>query len=276
MQDQRQKRAGEREAGSAGAAGAALPSLFISHGAPDLLISRHPARDFLAGLAATLPRPAGIVVVSAHWQTRGLAVSRPGRLATIHDFHGFPAALYEIDYPATATPELVGRLEQALAGAPLGPLQRAERGLDHGAWAPLALIYPRADIPVVQLSLPRAAPADLYDLGRRLAPLRAAGILIIGSGGVVHNLMELARDGTPAPDWAVAFDDWVGERLAAGDRAKLFDFQRQAPQAFRAHPTDEHLLPLFIAWGAGGERPEVRRLYSGFAYGSVALTCYAF
>ncbi len=250
-----------------------LPSLFVSHGAPDLLLHPTvPAHRFLAGLAGTMPRPRAVVVISAHWQGEVPLVDTSPRPTTIHDFGGFPAALFEMRYPAPGDPSLAARVLDLLRDwSPRGQ----QRGLDHGAWAPLRLAFPDAELPVVQLSLlHRGSPTDHLDLGRALAPLRADQVLILGSGSATHNLGELSAG--DAPGWATTFDDWLAERLAAGASDDLCDYRRLAPQATRCHPTEEHLLPLFVALGAAGAHAGGRPLHRSFTYGSLSMAAYAF
>lgn len=248
-----------------------LPSLFISHGSPMLALQPGASGPALAALARALPRPKAIVVVSAHWESRKLLVMSNPHPQTWHDFHGFPPALYAVHYPAPGEPALA----QRLAGL-LGARLDEQRPFDHGAWVPLALMYPQAEIPVVQVSLPsQAGPALQLKVGQALAQLREEGILLIGSGSITHNLGEL--DWHAGPDavepWALAFRDWVVEQLKAGDEAALVDYRRQAPFAVRNHPSDEHLLPLFFAMGAG-ERFGI--VHQGFTLGALWMDIYRF
>jgi 4,5-DOPA dioxygenase extradiol len=257
-----------------------LPTLFVSHGSPMLAIEDSPARRFLQGLGNALPRPSAILVASAHWEsTGGPAVSLAPQPETIHDFGGFPRVLYDLDYPAPGAPELGEKaalmLEQA--GHTVGRSPR--RGLDHGAWVPLKLMYPDANIPVTQVSVLRGAtPANHEHLGQALAALRDEGVLVIGSGSLTHNLYEF-RGGTidaPVPEWVSEFGAWMVEKLHAGDREALRGYRSLAPSAARNHPTEEHLLPLFIAMGAAGEGAVAKRLHTSHEYGVLAMDVYAF
>lgn len=248
-----------------------LPSLFISHGSPMLALQPGASGPALASLARTLPRPNAIVLVSAHWESRELLVMGSAQPQTWHDFHGFPAALYAVRYPAPGEPALARRVA-GLLNARLD----TQRPFDHGAWVPLSLMYPEADIPVIQLSLPSHAGPDLQlRVGRALAALRAEGMLLVGSGSITHNLGEL--DWHAGPDavepWAMAFRDWVVARLQANDQAALLDYRQQAPFALRNHPSDEHLLPLFFAMGAG-ERFGI--VHQGFTLGALGMDIYRF
>ncbi|WP_439888205.1 DODA-type extradiol aromatic ring-opening family dioxygenase [Pseudomonas sp. MBLB4123] len=253
-----------------------LPSLFISHGSPMLALEPGASGPALARLAGQLPRPRAILVVSAHWESADLRVTGAARPATWHDFRGFPAQLYAVQYPAPGDPRLAEQIAERLNVAGLPTDLDAERPLDHGAWVPLSLMYPAADIPVVQLSLPsEQGPALQSRIGRALADLRKQDVLLIGSGSITHNLGELDWHAGPETiePWAQAFRDWMVDRLAAGDDAALHDYRRLAPQALRNHPSDEHLLPLFFARGAGGA---FRVEHSGFTHGALGMDIYSF
>lgn len=253
-----------------------LPSLFISHGSPMLELEPGASGPALARLAAEMERPKAIVVVSAHWESQGLRVSSHPHPKTWHDFGGFPAALYAVQYPAPGQPELAGEVARLLHAAGLPAELDAQRPFDHGAWVPLSLMYPRADIPVVQVSLPsHLGPALQTRVGRALADLRAQGVLLIGSGSITHNLGELdwrAGPETITP-WAREFRDWIVDKLQAGNDAALDDYRRQAPNAARNHPSDEHLLPLYFARGAGGTFGIV---HQGFTLGALGMDIYRF
>lgn len=254
-----------------------LPSLFVSHGAPDLALADLPAARFLAELGESLPRPRAILVVSAHWERPVPAITTSPAPATIHDFLGWPRELYGLRYPAPGAPWLAERVAGLLAEAGLPLAADPARGLDHGAWVPLRLGWPAADIPVAQLALIRGGDARAHlALGRALAPLRAEGVLVLGSGAAVHNLGTLAPEGTPPPAWARAFDAWLAEALAAGVHEALCQFPATPPTARAAHPSPEHLMPLFVALGAGGEDGAAVRLHDSWSYGSLSMAAYAF
>lgn len=256
-----------------------LPTLFLSHGSPMLAIEDSSAGRFLDGLGAQLPRPRAIVVASAHFECERPSVGAAAQPATVHDFGGFPPELYQIRYPAPGAPELAEDIAERLSEAGLAPGIRLNQGLDHGVWVPLRRSYPQADIPVVPLSVnPRADAAYHFALGRTLAPLRDDGVLVIGSGGFVHNLRDLdwAHRDAPMPPWAAEFAAWMCERLEAHDIEALLDWERQAPNPRKAHPTVEHLMPLFVALGAGGESAPVRSLHRSHEFGSLALDAFAF
>ena len=248
------------------------PSVFVSHGSPMVAVERDAYTEALEAFGRAV-RPRALVVVSAHWQTRGgVAITSAERHQVIHDFGGFPEALYRLDYPAPGDPALaddvVGRLGAAGFASRLDP----DRGIDHGVWIPLRIAWPDGAIPVVQVSLPEMPPQDLLRLGQALAPLRGQGVLVLGSGGIVHNLGQLdwARKHAAPHPWAVAFDAWMAERIARGDVAGLAAYRETAPQARRAAPTTEHLDPLFVALGAAGGDP-AETLFAGFHHGSLGM-----
>jgi 4,5-DOPA dioxygenase extradiol len=252
-------------------------SLFISHGAPTLPLSGLPARGFLAELGQTLARPRAIVVVSPHWLTRERAVKSPPRFRTWHDFSGFPEALYSLEYDAPGEARTRDRVRELLSQAGLAAVASDDLKLDHGVWVPLLLMFPQADVPIVQVSATWDTPRDYFAVGRALAPLAADGVLLVGSGGLVHNLREVVMheggDGAPVPDWAQGFADWTDAGLRAGDWESLFDYRARTPLAARAHPTEDHFLPLFFAGGAGGAATS---LHDSFALGSLSMATYGF
>jgi len=255
------------------------PALFISHGAPTLAIDDSPAARFLSRLGERLPHPRGIVVASAHWETDTPCVTTAPHPETIHDFGGFPQELHEIRYPAPGAPELAVRVRTLLQGSRFSCDGDAERGLDHGAWVPLSLMFPAAEVPVIQVSIqPEDGPAHHRDLGRALAQLRDEGVLVIGSGSLTHNLGEFfarAADAQP-PAWTVAFRDWIAGCLSAGDTAALIDYRARAPEAARNHPTEEHLLPLFVALGAGGRPARGSNLHTSYSHGVLSMDVWRF
>jgi 4,5-DOPA dioxygenase extradiol len=256
-----------------------LPSLFISHGSPMLALEPSPARDFLSGLGASLPRPKAIVVASAHWETVHPRLSAMPVNDTIHDFHGFPPALYAIRYPAPGNAALAQRIAALLAAAGLDATLDPARGLDHGAWVPLSLMYPAHDIPVLQVSLqPQFGAAHHLRLGHALAELATNDVLVIGSGSFTHNLRRLRRvepDAPPPPD-VVAFVDWMHAALQQNRIDDLLAWRTDAPYAEAQHPTDEHLLPLFVALGAAGDGVRATRLHASTTYGALRMDAYTF
>lgn len=253
-----------------------LPSIFVSHGAPSLAIEKNDTVEFLRGLGTELGRPRAILCVSAHWTTRVPTLSAAERPETIYDFGGFPAELYRVRYDAPGAPRLAARAAELLNAASVETEVSPERGLDHGAWVPLSLMYPAADVPVTQLSVqPSAGASEHFRVGRALAPLRREGVLILATGGATHNLYQLGR-GAEAPDWAARFDEWLDEKILGGSYEELLDYRRLAPHAELAHPTDEHLLPLFVAAGAAGRNAPGRGLHRGWTHGSLSMAAYAF
>ncbi len=228
---------------------ARMPVLFLAHGSP-FLLANQPWVDELAAWARALPRPRAILMISAHWENAPLAIGAVHRAPLIYDFYGFPAEFYRLQYPSPGAPELATRVVELLQ--PSRELVFApERGLDHGAYVPLIAMYPEADIPVLQISLPSMDPRTLLAVGQELAPLRDEGVLIVGSGFLTHNLRELdPRPGAPIPAWARGFDDWIGDVLARQDVDALLDYRAQAPSVPRVLPTHEHFVPVIVAQGA--------------------------
>lgn len=253
-----------------------LPTYFISHGAPTLILEDGPTCAFLRDLGRSLARPRVVLVVSAHWETDRPTLSAATAPETIHDFYGFPETLYRIRYGAPGAPAVAAEAARLLNAAGIPSDIDAARGLDHGAWVPLMLMYPDADIPVLQLSIqPQSGTAHHVAVGRALAPLRDEGVLILASGGAVHNLRALAWNRAGAPEtWAQGFDDWLLQRLESGAVDDLVAYRERAPGAVRAHPRDEHLMPLFVAVGAAGENAVGERVHHGFEHGSLSMAAF--
>ena len=235
---------------------ASTPVLFVSHGSPLFAVQPGLAGPALAAWAqahAPAAQLRGIVLMSPHWMRRGIGVMSAPQPATWHDFGGFPPALYALHYPAVGSPALAREVLDLLQAAGLPAVADPDRPFDHGCWVPLMHLYPGANVPVVQVALPvPAGPADIHALGRALAPLREQGILLVGSGSMTHNLHELRREDGPTEPYVTAFCNWVHETLMAGDLPALLDYRARAPHALRAHPSDEHFLPLYFALGAAG------------------------
>lgn len=257
-----------------------LTPLFVPHGAPTFALRPGAAGAALAAMAATLPLPRAVVIISPHWDTEVPTVGTADRLETIHDFSGFPEELYRLRYPASGCREAADEVVATLAASGLTVREDARRGLDHGAWVPLRLMFPDAEVPVVPLSLQsRGGPQRAWLLGRALAPLVDRGFLIVASGNVTHNLRDFQLaylSGGRAPEYVRAFPDWLAERLAANDLPALLDYRRRAPGAVEAHPSDEHLLPLFVALGAAGTGARARRFHAGTDDYVIAMDAYSF
>ena len=256
-----------------------IPTVFVSHGAPTLALEPAQAGAMLARIGSELPRPQSILVVSAHWEAERPTVSTAARPRTIHDFYGFPRELYSLSYGAPGAPRLGQRVTALLAEAGVGCDEAPDRGLDHGAWVPLRYLYPEADVPATQLAVsPSLGAAHHLELGRALAPLADEGALVLGSGGLTHNLREVRFDASPGPvpDWVTAFADWAGTAVTAGDAAALVDYRRRGPHAGRNHPSDEHFLPLLVAMGAAGEGARGRRIPGGVSHGVLAMDAFVF
>ena len=249
-----------------GATAGRMPAIYLSHGAPPL------ADDTLwtgqlADWAGNLPRPASVLMVSAHWESAPLAIGATTTVPLVYDFWGFPERYYQVTYPAPGAPQLADDVRKLLRTAGTPVQDTPDRGLDHGAYVPLAEMYPAAGVPVLQISMPTLDPQQLFGIGRKLAPLRDEGVLIVGSGFFTHNLRALSMDGAVTPVMS-DFDHWGAEALARGDIDALLDFQRKAPAARQAHPRTEHFAPLFVTLGAAsGDLTGARTVIDGFWYG---------
>ena len=257
-----------------------FPSIFVSHGAPSLLLEpEQPAYRFLRNFSAELGRPAAILVVSAHWETAAPTLTTAPRLETIHDFGGFDPALCAMRYTPPGAREVGVRAKELLASAGFDPRLDPQRGIDHGGWVPLALMYPEADVPVAQLSVQsRLGAAHHRRLGQALRPLREEGVLIVASGSLTHNLRAAFHwvPGTSTPEPVTAFSAWVADTLTGPHPEALLEYERQAPQARWNHPTPEHFLPLLVAWGAGTPGATPRRVHASVTLGVLAMDAYVF
>jgi 4,5-DOPA dioxygenase extradiol len=259
---------------------AAQPSLFVPHGAPTLALHPGAAGAALARAGAGLARPRAVIIVSAHWQTEVPTVGSAARPHTIYDFWGFPGELNLIRYPATGCAEASAEVVAALRGAGFLAASDSARGLDHGAWIPLRLMFPDAEVPVVPLSIQVGrGPGHHLAVGRALAPLAARGFLVLGSGNLTHNLGDfqgLHRDAGPIPPYVREFADWIWQRIEAADVPSLLDYRRLAPDAVRAHPQEDHLLPLYVALGAAAGRSAPERVHAGVDNYVLAMDAFAF
>lgn len=243
-----------------------MPAVYLSHGAPPLADDALWTEQ-LSHWATQLPRPRAVLMVSAHWESAPVTLGATETVPLIHDFGGFADRYYDVTYAAPGAPTLASRVRELLGGAGEPMRQEPRRGLDHGAYVPLVQMYPDADVPVLQLSMPTLAPRALMDIGRRLAPLRDEGVLIVGSGFFTHNLSGLTwgSGADEAPGWSREFDHWGAEALALGDVDALLDFEHKAPAGRTAHPRTEHFAPLFVTLGAGeDELSRTRTTIDGF------------
>jgi 4,5-DOPA dioxygenase extradiol len=253
------------------------PALFVSHGAPTLALQPGLLGPKLTQLGEQLADLAAIAVVSAHWQTAGVRVSRARAPETIHDFGGFPPALYQLQYPAPGSPALAEEAGDMLAAAGFPVNFDDERGLDHGAWVPLRYLKPQARTPVFQISLPFDLDARrALQLGRALAPLRRKGVMVMGSGSLTHNLREIEAPDARAEQYATEFTAWIRAELLKRDIDALVDYRRRAPHAVRAHPSEEHFLPLLVALGASDPQDELHVIEGGMTYGVLSMESYVF
>jgi 4,5-DOPA dioxygenase extradiol len=254
-----------------------LPSLFVSHGAPTFAIEPGLAGPKLTALGHALPRPRAVLVVSPHWMTPSPRVSLASRPQTIHDFGGFDPALYEITYPVEGHPELARRALELLAAAGWAPQPDERRGLDHGAWVPLRHMYPAADVPAFQVSLPARLDGDsAWAFGAALAPLAEEGVLIVGSGSLTHNLAEFRSGPGGNEAYAAEFAAWVRDAVVQGDSARLRQTLALAPHAHRAHPTTEHFWPLLVASGAAASVSPATVIEGGITHGVLSMDAFLF
>jgi 4,5-DOPA dioxygenase extradiol len=252
------------------------PVLFISHGAPTFALEPSQLGPQLRALGQLLTNIRAVLVLSPHWQTRGVNVMATAAPETIHDFGGFPAVLSQLQYPAAGAPELAREVGEMLtqAGWPVGTDER--RGLDHGAWVPLMHLLPKADVPVFQVSMPHdLTTASAYQLGQALAPVRDQGVLILGSGSMTHNLYEFRQFAGKPEDYAVEFTQWVRQTVRSKDAQRLIDYRQLAPHALRAHPTEDHFLPLLVAMGASASDEPVTVLNGGIDHSVLSMESYA-
>ncbi len=254
-----------------------MPAVFVSHGSPMVAVQSGPYQNALAEFGRTV-KPKAIVAISAHWGSgTTISITATERNSTIHDFGGFPAALYELTYNAPGSPELATRIAEPLREGGWDAAITHDRGLDHGVWIPLRLMYPAADVPVVALSIPlQLSPEDLYKIGEALTPLRREGVLILGSGGIVHNLRLVHFDDIHhrVEPWAAEFDAWLSHAVLQNNLNVLFNFATAAPHARLAVPTFEHFAPVFPVLGAGGAGV-VSTIYEGFEHGNISMRSFA-
>jgi len=254
-----------------------LPSVFVSHGSPMHALQAGPAGEAWKALAQRLPRPRAILISSAHWETNLPMLTGSEKPETIHDFYNFPEPLYRLRYPASGAPELAQRAQALLKDAGFTAGIDGCRGLDHGAWSPLLYMYPQHDIPVVQISVqPDLGPRHHVELGKAVRKLADEGVLIIGSGHMTHNLRDWGR-GTKEPQpYAREFQEWVRQKLEQKDVDSLVEYRSRSPHGARAHPTDEHFLPLFFALGAAAGNSKPERVYDAIDSGVLAMDAYVF
>lgn len=255
-----------------------LPSVFVSHGAPTMPIEDIPARSFLKGLWRQFPSPRAVLCISAHWETQIPSVNSVERPDTIHDFYGFPEELHKIRYPASGAPDLAERVAVLLKKAGMSCDINTRRGLDHGAWVPLMLMFPNAEIPIVQLSIQHNLdPAKHLELGIALRELSDEGVLVLGSGGAVHPLGYADFwDGKPTDQWAFDFDEWLTKEVVSGDGNSLVNYRKLAPYPERAHPRPDHFMPLLAALGAGGDGAKGKVIHHSWYSGDLGMGAYAF
>ena len=254
-----------------------LPSVFVSHGSPMHALQPGAAGEAWKALAQRLPRPRAILIASAHWETNLPMLTGSAKPETVHDFYNFPEALYRLRYPAPGAPEVAQRAQQLLKDAGFTAGIDGCRGLDHGAWSPLLYMYPKHDIPVVQISVqPGLGPRHHVELGKAVRKLADEGVLIIGSGHMTHNLRDWGRGAKEPQPYAREFQEWVKQKLEEKDIDSLVEYRSRSPHGARAHPTDEHFLPLFFAVGAASGKGKPERVYDAIDSGVLAMDAYLF
>jgi 4,5-DOPA dioxygenase extradiol len=258
-----------------------IPSFFIAHGAPLLAIEDNEYTQFLNNLGRTLPRPKAVVLFSAHWESSAQKVSEVDEYKIIYDFGGFPEALYNIQYPAKGDKPITNEIKELLTKHGVPYKVETERGLDHGAWVVLKMLYPNADIPVISMSVnPHLAPEEQYKIGKSLSTLRANDILIIGSGGTVHNLgaLRMGEDNGQIDEWAIDFDEWLARHLNNWDADSLFKYNSLAPAANMAVPPygNEHFIPIFYAMGAADDGQNATLVHRSYRYGNLSHSVWQF
>lgn len=254
-----------------------MPSLFVSHGAPTFAVEPGLAGAQLAALGRAFGKPRAIVIISPHWMTRDVEISAGAMPKTVHDFGCFPRALYQLTYPARGAPDVAMRVAAVLAASGIAASLNEQQGLDHGAWVPLRYLYPNANVPVVQVSMPAGLDsAGAFKMGRALAPLSEEEVLVIGSGSLTHNLYEFRMGNADKAEYAREFAFWIRQAVLAGDQERLLEALERAPHARRAHPTTEHFVPLLIAAGAARYSLPVTVLNGGVRHGVLAMESYVF
>ncbi|KAK7314858.1 hypothetical protein VNO77_33386 [Canavalia gladiata] len=255
-------------------------TFYISHGSPTLAIDDSiPARKFLKSWKELFPtRPSSILVISGHWDTHVPMVNVVDQNDTIYDFYGFPKEMYKLKYPAPGAPHLARRVKELLLGSGFGDVgEDRKRGLDHGAWVPLKLMYPEANIPVCQLSVSSNRNGTYhYNMGKALAPLKDEGVLIIGSGNATHNLRAIVSRNSPIPPWASGFMSWLNTSLLDGRYEEVNEYEENAPYAKVAHPWPDHFFPLHVAMGAAGEKAKAKIVHDSWDFGTVSYASYGF
>jgi 4,5-DOPA dioxygenase extradiol len=252
------------------------PPVFVSHGSPMTALESGPYAQAVAAFGSSV-NPRAILVISGHWEEPSIRIASGERPELIYDFGGFPRALYELKYEAPGSPELASEVAAELKRAGFNAELDPRRGWDHGVWVPMRLTFPQARIPIVEISLPMMPPEELYKLGHALGSFRATGVLVAGSGGIVHNLrmMNWRDKNAPVDSWAREFQNWVKDRIERRELATLFDYEQQAPHAALAVPTPEHFAPLFPVLGAAGKSPKLHPIFEGIEHANVSMFAFA-
>lgn len=254
-----------------------IPSYFFAHGAPSIVLDNNEYTQLLKDFKENTPRPKAIVLFSAHWEEPVQTIGAADTYETIYDFGGFQEELYKMTYPAKSDLTIVEQIQSLFGEHGIQSVVDTERGLDHGAWAVLKLLYPEADIPVIALSVNRyLSNEQQYQIGKALSHLREQDVLIIGSGGTVHNLRRLSWGADEGEEWAKQFDNWIQDKLESWDTESLFKYHELAPNAGEAVPTSEHFIPLLLAMGTGDSNRQAKLLHRSYQYGNLSLSCWQF
>lgn len=254
-----------------------IPSFFIAHGSPDIVIQEDNYTNFLAKFKDSIEKPRAVLVFTAHWESSVQTISSVSEYDLIYDFGGFSKELYEVKYPAKGNHELAEKIKRLLKEKGIGSIIDNKRGLDHGAWSILKLMYPMGEMPIIQLSVnPYLSNSEQYKIGKSLEDLKDEGVLIIGSGGTVHNLSAVNFYGETIDQWAVEFDDFIKDRIGDWDLEALFKYDSLAPNAKKAVPTNEHFIPLLLAMGVGDELKKGKLLYRDYQFGNLSRSVWKF
>jgi 4,5-DOPA dioxygenase extradiol len=254
-----------------------MPSFFIAHGAPSIVLEDNEYTRFLKNLASLYSQAKAVVLFSAHWESPFQQIGAAKKFETIYDFSGFSPELYQIQYPAVSDEVIAKEIHALFTQHEIPCEMNTRRGLDHGAWAVLQMLYPKADKPVISLSIdPNLSNKEQYRIGKALAYLRERDVLIIGSGGTVHNLRRLDWDATQTNEWALTFDQWIEDKIIKWDTASLFKYEKEAPFAKEAVPRNEHFIPLLLAMGSGDKYRNAVLMHRSYQYGNLSLSCWRF
>ncbi len=254
-----------------------MKSIFVGHGAPTIIWDKNEFTDLLKKYSQTIPKPKAIIIFTAHWESPVQLISSNTNYEMIYDFYGFPDELYKVKYPVAGDPGLAKKIHQVFLDNNIPSRLEANRGIDHGSWTMLKLLYPEADIPVVNMSVnTQLTASEQYRIGESLAQFKENDYLIIGSGGIVHNLRALKYEAHTVDSWAAEFNTWIADKLMNWDTAAIFEYENIAPKVRLAVPRNEHFINLLIAMGTGSQKQKARRLESIYQMGNLSLDLWEF